>query len=233
MIARIGSERKPYYLHSEILLDRCPFDRARQSYREARGVSDDNIWEEATDIDVFDRFVDYLYTSTYAAPTGVSLAAQCELHCRAYIFAEYLLMEDLKAYALKAIEALLRFDMWGQPVYSTDELVQLLSLIYGGTSSQGPGSEAEYEDGQQRGQAEEDAPDSALADESPPHATAEEETEHQLKPCEPDPLRAQIARFAAAHLEALRRNKAFWEVVVNHVEIAMDILRHARSASSD
>ncbi|OQV10862.1 BTB/POZ domain-containing protein [Cladophialophora immunda] len=93
----VGPEKTAYYLHSQLLKDKCPFFRATADFHaKSQSNGQESIsWENMINCEIFNMFVEYLYRSEYTIPAGLSVAETCDV-TRLYRLADYLMMDDLK-----------------------------------------------------------------------------------------------------------------------------------------
>lgn len=221
----MGTEKKAYHIHSQLLSNKCPYFKGRADFQ-LKGQLDNQtpISFEDTICGVFDIFVEYIYTSAYTTSASLSTTQTSELHARLYYFADFLMMDDLKETALSKMQTILKKDMWStQDDLTSQAIIQLLDIVYDNTierhalqESSGKDGTGQDVKGNKSGTKKIDSASSLVESSTRPQS---------------DPMRGLIARYAASQIQTLRSDENFDRLMADSRGIARDLLSFVRPAS--
>lgn len=223
MCILVGPERTPYHLHSEILSSKCPYFRGRADFRaNSRPDDQEEISLEDVPCELFDMFVEYIYTAKYTPPTDSGTTRECELYAQLYCFADFLMMDGLKENVLSKMKSLLEGTGWVAPTrLQASDVVRLLEIVYHCTVERQTSADSSWK-------ADRD-PDSR--DEIIGQASAKSVSKERIpEGSKPEPMQAIVARYAAVQIETLREDEGFDNLITTHTGIARDIIAFLRPA---
>lgn len=233
----VGPEKKPYYLHTDMLEERCPFFRARANFHAAGSDEDRNhiMLGDITTCDAFDMLVEYVYTSVYTIPKQMGVEEVCVLHIRVYHLANYLMMDDLRQIALAKTKTTLKGDDWGtfRKIWTSRAVIDLLRLVYDDTVWGQVTTGLAYDEGRRSiaTGAEQERHDFSEEDQKCRLFASEKGEESDLVSCPLHEMRTLIAQFAASQLDNLRHDAEFRRMVRVGGDLVADVFSFVRPGS--